>query len=61
MGQIQYFNQVNLTTGVTFIFNRRTTLALAAVAPVATPHPFNAEFVAQLNVLRAPWFPAPPP
>jgi hypothetical protein len=61
MGQIQYSNQVNLTSGITFIFNRRTTLALAVVAPVSTPHPFTVEYVAQLNVLRAPWFPAPPP
>jgi hypothetical protein len=61
MGQIQYYNQVNLTSGVTFVFNRRTTLALATVAPLATPHPFNVEFLAQINVLRAPWLPAPPP
>ncbi|HVX12262.1 MAG TPA: hypothetical protein VHC22_13860 [Pirellulales bacterium] len=61
MGQIQYANQVNLTSGITFIFNRRTTLALAVVAPVSTPHPYNVEYVAQLNVLRAPWVPAPPP
>lgn len=61
MGQVQYYNQVNLTSGITFIFNRRTTLALAAVAPVSTPHPFNVEFLAQLNVLRVPWLPAPPP
>ena len=61
MGQIQYANQVNLTSGVTFIFNRRTTLALGVVAPAGTPHPFNVEYFAQVNVLRAPWFPAPPP
>lgn len=60
-GTIQYFNQVNLTSGVTFIFNRRTTLALGVVAPVGTPHPFNVEFLAQFNVLRVPWMPAVPP
>lgn len=60
-GTIQYYNQVNLTSGVTFIFNRRTTLALGVVAPVATPHPFNVEFMAQFNVLRVPWMPAVPP
>lgn len=61
MGTIQYYNQVNLTSGMVFIFNRRTTLALGVVAPVGTPHPFNVEFLAQLNVLRVPWMPAPPP
>lgn len=61
MGQINYYDQVNLTAGVTFIFNRRTTLALAAVAPTVNPHPYNVEFLAQVNVLRVPWMPAPPP
>lgn len=60
-GQLQYSNQVNITSGATLIFNRRTTLSFGVVVPVGSPSPFNYELLAQLNVLRMPWFPAAPP
>jgi len=61
LGSVQYSNSVNLTSGATLVFNRRTTLTFAAVAPVSSPQPFNYELVMQLNVLRTPWAVGPPP
>jgi hypothetical protein len=61
LGNVQYSNSVNITGGATLVFNRRTTLTFAAVAPVSSPQPFNYELLMQLNVLRAPWQIGPPP
>ncbi|HUY35017.1 MAG TPA: hypothetical protein VMV69_19875 [Pirellulales bacterium] len=61
LGSVQYTNTVDLTSGATLVFNRRTTLTVAAVAPVSSPQPFNYELVMQLNVLRTPWRVGPPP
>ena len=41
---------VDLTSGVTFEFRRRATLAVALVTPVTGPKPFDFEVLAQLNV-----------
>jgi hypothetical protein len=40
---------VDLTLGVTFEVDRRSTLALAAVVPVTGPKPFDIEAIAQFN------------
>jgi hypothetical protein len=41
---------VDLTLGTAFEFSHRTTLVLAAVAPVTGPKPFDYEVIAQVNV-----------
>jgi hypothetical protein len=41
---------VDLTTGMTFEFHRRATLAGALVVPVTGPKPFDFEVLVQLNV-----------
>jgi hypothetical protein len=41
---------VDLTTGVTFEFNRRSTLAIAVAVPVTGPKPFDLEALAQFNL-----------
>jgi len=61
LGSVQYSNTVNITSGATLVFNRRTTMTFAAVAPVSSPQPFNYELFMQLNVLRTPWQIGPPP
>jgi hypothetical protein len=40
---------VDLTTGVTFEFNRRSTLAMGIVTPVTGPKPYDLEVMVQLN------------
>jgi hypothetical protein len=41
---------VDLTLGTSFVFNQRTTLSVAAVAPVTGPRPFDIEALAFLNI-----------
>src|SRR5262249_36027614 len=41
---------VALTSGVTFEFHRRATLAVGLVTPLTGPRPFDWEVLAQLNV-----------
>jgi hypothetical protein len=41
---------IDLTTGVTFEFQRRATLAVGVVTPVTGPKPYDFELLAQLNV-----------
>jgi hypothetical protein len=41
---------VELTTGVTFEFNQRSTFAVGFVTPVTGPRPYDFEVLAQLNV-----------
>lgn len=57
-GQVEYHNQVNLTSGVTFLFRRRAALALGVVVPLTGPKPFDSELSFQLNCLRGPGWPA---
>lgn len=57
LGHLRYHNQVNLTSGLTFVFNRRSTVALGVVTPVGGPNPYHYELQAQVNFFRAPWQP----
>ena len=40
---------VDLTTGITFEINHRSSLALAVVAPVTGPKPFDVEALLEFN------------
>ena len=48
--RVRLADLVDLTAGMTFEFNHRATLVLAAVTPVTGPKPFDFEIVTQLNV-----------
>ncbi|MEX2118701.1 MAG: hypothetical protein WD847_03750 [Pirellulales bacterium] len=54
-GQVEYHNQVNMTGGLTMLFNRRTALAVGMVVPMAGPNPYDYEVQVQLNLFRGPW------
>jgi hypothetical protein len=46
---VTYTTQTNVTTGVTAIWNSRTTIAFAAALPVCDPHPYNYELQLVVN------------
>jgi hypothetical protein len=47
-------DSVDLTLGVSVVFNHRAALSVAAVAPVTGPRPFDIEALAFLNVRFGP-------
>ncbi len=54
-GSAYYFDQVNITSGVTCVLNHRSTLSLGVCAPVAQPHPYNYELQILFNTFVGSW------
>ncbi|HWA96895.1 MAG TPA: hypothetical protein VG713_00315, partial [Pirellulales bacterium] len=56
-GTVSYQDQVNITSGLTFVLNQRSTVSVAAVAPTTNPKSFNYELQLLWNTYFGPGLP----
>ncbi len=56
-GTMRYYDQANVTSGLTFVLNQRSTLSVGAAAPTTQPRAYNYELFVQYNMYLGPGLP----